>query len=101
MASDCLSSVLRGTGTSLWWGRCLPVQPANPSVSPPSCRIRLCEDREPATTEDHPADTPFGAFQLPRRLRNEPTVAEELYATLDTSKGPIRIHLFQNHAPKT
>ena len=30
-----------------------------------------------------------------------PTVAEELYATLDTSKGPIRIHLFQNHAPKT
>ena len=28
-------------------------------------------------------------------------MAEELYATLDTSKGPIRIHLFQNHAPKT
>jgi peptidyl-prolyl cis-trans isomerase A (cyclophilin A) len=29
------------------------------------------------------------------------TVAEELYATLDTSKGPITIQLFQNHAPKT
>jgi len=28
-------------------------------------------------------------------------VAEELYATLDTSKGPIVIQLFQNHAPKT
>jgi len=30
-----------------------------------------------------------------------PTVAEELFATLDTSKGPITIQLFQNHAPKT
>ena len=30
-----------------------------------------------------------------------PTVAEELYATLDTSKGPITIQLFPNHAPKT
>jgi len=29
------------------------------------------------------------------------TVAEELYATLDTSKGQIEILLFQNHAPKT
>ena len=28
-------------------------------------------------------------------------MAEELYVTLDTSKGPIRIQLFQNHAPKT
>ena len=30
-----------------------------------------------------------------------PTVAEELYATLDTSMGPITIQLFANHAPKT
>jgi len=29
------------------------------------------------------------------------TVAEELSATLDTSKGQIKIQLFQNHAPKT
>jgi peptidyl-prolyl cis-trans isomerase A (cyclophilin A) len=28
-------------------------------------------------------------------------MAEELYATLQTSKGPIRIRLFPNHAPKT
>jgi peptidyl-prolyl cis-trans isomerase A (cyclophilin A) len=28
-------------------------------------------------------------------------MAEELYATLQTSKGDIRIHLFPNHAPKT
>ncbi|MCW2549803.1 MAG: Peptidylprolyl isomerase [Mycobacterium sp.] len=28
-------------------------------------------------------------------------MADELYATLQTSKGDIRIHLFPNHAPKT
>jgi peptidyl-prolyl cis-trans isomerase A (cyclophilin A) len=28
-------------------------------------------------------------------------VAEELYATLHTSEGDIRVHLFPNHAPKT
>lgn len=28
-------------------------------------------------------------------------MAEELYATLQTNKGDIRIHLFPNHAPKT
>ncbi len=28
-------------------------------------------------------------------------MAEELYATLETSKGPITIELFPNHAPKT
>jgi peptidyl-prolyl cis-trans isomerase A (cyclophilin A) len=28
-------------------------------------------------------------------------MAEELYATLQTSKGDVRIHLFPNHAPKT
>src|SRR6195952_4561256 len=28
-------------------------------------------------------------------------MADELYATLHTSKGDIRIHLFPNHAPKT
>ncbi len=28
-------------------------------------------------------------------------MAEELYATLHTGKGDIRIHLFPNHAPKT
>jgi peptidyl-prolyl cis-trans isomerase A (cyclophilin A) len=28
-------------------------------------------------------------------------VAEDLYATLTTSKGPIRVQLFANHAPKT
>lgn len=28
-------------------------------------------------------------------------MADELYATLQTSKGAIRIHLFPNHAPKT
>ena len=28
-------------------------------------------------------------------------MAEELYATLQTSKGDIRIRLFPNHAPKT
>jgi peptidyl-prolyl cis-trans isomerase A (cyclophilin A) len=28
-------------------------------------------------------------------------VAEELYATLSTSAGNIRVHLFPNHAPKT
>jgi len=28
-------------------------------------------------------------------------VAEDLYTTLQTSQGPIRIKLFQNHAPKT
>src|SRR6201995_2327067 len=28
-------------------------------------------------------------------------MAEELYATLQTSKGDIRIHLFPNYAPKT
>jgi peptidyl-prolyl cis-trans isomerase A (cyclophilin A) len=29
------------------------------------------------------------------------TVAEELYATLSTSEGEIRVQLFPNHAPKT
>jgi peptidyl-prolyl cis-trans isomerase A (cyclophilin A) len=28
-------------------------------------------------------------------------VAHELYATLETSKGPVRVRLFDNHAPKT
>ena len=28
-------------------------------------------------------------------------MAEDLYATLVTSEGDIRVHLFPNHAPKT
>jgi len=28
-------------------------------------------------------------------------VAEDLYATLSTSEGDIRVQLFPNHAPKT
>jgi peptidyl-prolyl cis-trans isomerase A (cyclophilin A) len=36
------------------------------------------------------------------RLSNQrSTVAEELFATLTTTEGDIRVHLFPNHAPKT
>jgi peptidyl-prolyl cis-trans isomerase A (cyclophilin A) len=33
--------------------------------------------------------------------RKEEPVAEQLFATLQTNAGPIRIELFPNHAPKT
>ena len=34
-------------------------------------------------------------------VREGTTVAEELYATLKTNRGDIRLQLFPNHAPKT
>ncbi|MBV9870377.1 MAG: peptidylprolyl isomerase [Frankiaceae bacterium] len=47
------------------------------------------------------ADAATSAVPVLRGSHRRSTVAEDLYATLSTSEGDIRVQLFPNHAPKT